>query len=84
MSPVIEKLAQEFSDQIELVKVDADKPENEHLLEQYDIRSIPTLVLAHNDVSYGAAVGQASEDSLRNWINLTMDNFEKRQILEFG
>ncbi len=76
MAPVIEKLAQEFEDQIELVKIDADKPENEVLLRLYDIRSIPTLVLARGDVSYGLSVGQASESSLREWIKITLENVD--------
>ncbi len=84
MSPVIEKLAQEFSDQVELVKVDADKPENEYLLEQYDIRSIPTLVLAHNNTVYGQLTGQQSEAKLRDWLHYGLDEFEHHLILQNG
>lgn len=84
MAPTIEKLSQEFSNQIDLVKVNADKPENEDLLRQYDIRSIPTLVLAHNNVTYGILVGQQSESALRDWLNHGSDEFEKHLILQLG
>jgi thioredoxin-like negative regulator of GroEL len=68
MAPVIDKLVQEFEDQIDLVKVNADLDTNEDLLAEYDVRSIPTLVLLKGKQIVWAAVGQKSEAELRNLI----------------
>ena len=69
MAPVIDKLAQEFSDQIDLVKVNADLETNEDLLAEYDIRSIPSLVLVDDKKRMiWLAVGEKSEAALRNLI----------------
>lgn len=72
MAPVIEKLAQEFEDQIDLIKVDADKPENEELLNKHDVRSIPTLIMVGEGTvvewELGRKIGQQSEAELRSWI----------------
>jgi thioredoxin-like negative regulator of GroEL len=68
MAPIIDKVVREF-DNLELVKVDADKAENEQLLRDYDIRSIPTLVLLNDDGEIVSAInGTHSEEQLREWI----------------
>jgi thiol-disulfide isomerase/thioredoxin len=71
MAPVIEKVTQELG--INLVKVDADDSENEHLLEHYDIRSIPTFILVEDgdhgsEKTLGTLVGAVSETELSRWI----------------
>lgn len=69
MAPLIEQLAQEFEGQIELVKVDADKPDNEEKLTEYDVRSIPTLVMTdENGKLLSRLVGQKSLAELRTWV----------------
>lgn len=70
MAPILDKLALEFGGQIELVKVDADKPENEELLRQYDVRSIPTLVLLSDQGDVlGKMIGAKSYTELSTWLN---------------
>jgi thioredoxin 1 len=66
MAPVIDKLVQEFEDQVDLVKVNADLDTNEDLLAEYDVRSIPTLVLIQDKKVIWTTVGQKSEAELRN------------------
>lgn len=68
MAPILDKVLKEF-DNLELVKVDADVPENEDLLRDYDVRSIPTLVLVNNDGEIiSALVGAHSKDQLKDWL----------------
>jgi thioredoxin-like negative regulator of GroEL len=77
MAPLIDKVAQEFPD-VELIKVDADLSENEQLLRDYDIRSIPTLVLLNADGEIvGAIAGQHTEEQIRDWLNTSMCKDDK-------
>ncbi len=77
MAPVIEKVVAQY-DNIHLSKVDADQQHNEDLMEQFDIRSIPTLVLLDEaDRVLGALVGQQSEKQLKDWIDGHLNPVEK-------
>jgi thioredoxin 1 len=69
MAPLIEQLVQEFEGQIELVKVDADQAENEAKLTEYDVRSIPTLIMTdENGKALSRLVGQKSLAELKSWV----------------
>jgi thioredoxin-like negative regulator of GroEL len=69
MAPVIEKVVSE-RDNLHLTKIDADQVHNEDVMEQFDIRSIPTLVLLDEaDKVLGTLVGAVSERDLNNWID---------------
>lgn len=65
---MLDKLAQEYSDQIDLIKVNADEEDNFDLLAQYDVKSIPTLVLLKGDAVVSTMVGAQSEAVLRSWV----------------
>lgn len=68
MAPIIKKVSQERG--LLLMKVDADKQENESVLEEFDVRSIPTLILVdRNKKVLGTLVGAVSERDLNNWID---------------
>jgi thiol-disulfide isomerase/thioredoxin len=53
----------EFSD-IEIVEIDVDNSENEELLEEYEIRSIPTLLYFIDNDYIGNTVGNISKDKI--------------------
>jgi thioredoxin-like negative regulator of GroEL len=77
MAPILERVAQDYSEQLELVKVDSDVPANEELLRQYDVMSIPTLVLLNEDREVlGKQVGQKSELALREWLDINIQFVE--------
>jgi thioredoxin-like negative regulator of GroEL len=60
---------QQYSDLIELLKVDADSDSNEPILEQYDVRSIPTFIMETPEGRVlGTVVGEQSETDLINFI----------------
>ncbi len=70
MAPVIEKVLDSYQDQYDLVKVDADNENNEDLLRQYDIRSIPTLIVLNSDGQFvSAKVGELSEAELKAFLD---------------
>jgi thioredoxin-like negative regulator of GroEL len=60
--------------------VDADLPENEELLRDYDIRSIPTLVLLNADGEILSAItGTHTEFQLIEWID---SEIGKKELVE--
>jgi thioredoxin-like negative regulator of GroEL len=65
----------EYGDRIQLVKVDAEIEGNFDLLAQYDVKSIPTLVLlgAEGEV-LDQVVGLQSEPFLRDWFDKHLEN----------
>lgn len=61
-----------------LLKVNADLPENEQLLRDYDVMSIPTLVLLDADgKELSKMVGQQSKIVLREWLE---DNLKEHSV----
>lgn len=69
MAPIIEKVVSE-RDNIHLNKIDADQDHNEDIMIQFDVMSIPTLVLIdESNKVLGTLVGQVSERDLNNWID---------------
>lgn len=77
LSPLLDRLVQEFSDQIDLVKVDADQEGNFDLLAQYNIKSIPTLILLLDNEVMGTIVGIKPEDELRAWLQVHVSFMEQ-------
>jgi thioredoxin-like negative regulator of GroEL len=52
-----------------LVKVEADLDENAALLAEYDVVSLPTIVLKIGDEAWATIVGIKPEAELRKWID---------------
>lgn len=69
MAPILDKIAENRND-IDLVKIDADASQNEEILRDYDIRSIPTLVLLDPEGNLvDQIVGARSERDVNNWLD---------------
>ncbi len=67
---MIERVLDNYQNQYDLVKVDADNLNNEDLLRQYDIRSIPTLIVLDSDGQFvSAKVGELSESELKAFLD---------------
>jgi thioredoxin-like negative regulator of GroEL len=62
-------LAQEYEGRVELIKVEADLPGNEELLEKYGVSSLPTVVLQIGKEVWGTVVGIRPEQELRDWLD---------------
>jgi thioredoxin 1 len=68
VSPVLDKIAEERSDEVKLVKVNID--EEQGLAERYGIASIPTMVLFKNGEPAAAAIGAQPKGAIEQALGL--------------
>jgi thioredoxin 1 len=68
VAPVLEKIAEERKDEIELVKVNID--EEQSLAIKYGIQSIPTIVLFRNGEPAAAAIGARPKGDIERQLGL--------------
>jgi len=66
MAPILRTLAKEFEEQVIFAKVDVEN--NRDLAAQFNIRSIPTLVLIRNGKEWDRLTGVKSRSELRKVI----------------
>ena len=66
VSPVVEELAEDYDGRVKFVKVNID--EGGEIASQYQVYSIPTLVLFNKGSVVAQQVGSASKDSYKNMI----------------
>lgn len=67
VAPILERLAAEYAGKVRIAKVDVDA--NPMLAQQFQIRSIPTLMFVKNGKIVGQAAGAAPEPAIRNVID---------------
>jgi len=67
MEPVLERFSQEMAGKLRIVKVNVD--ENPWISQQYDIRSIPTMMVVENGKIIDRWVGAMPEGPLRSRIS---------------
>lgn len=65
--PTVEKLAEEYKDDVEIVKVNVDK--NADLARQFNVRSIPSLFFLKDGEVLDSLKGFVSEPVLRNKVD---------------
>ena len=68
VSPVLDRIAEERSGEVKLVKVNID--EEQGLAQRYGIYSIPTIVLFKNGEPAAAAVGAQPKQALERQLGL--------------
>jgi thioredoxin 1 len=68
VSPVLDKIAEERSGEVKLVKVNID--EERELAERYGIASIPTIILFKDGEPAAAAVGAQPKGALERSLGL--------------
>ena len=66
LTPVIEKVAQNLENQIDIAKVDID--ENPQISSTYGITSVPTMILFHKGKPVGKLVGFSPADQIESAI----------------
>ncbi len=64
MHPVIEELEREYSGKIEVKKVDVDAPENQELVQQYQVMAMPTFFIEKDGQVVEQLVGAQSKSTL--------------------
>ncbi len=67
VAPILERLAAEYAGRVRIAKVDVDA--NPMLAQQFQIRSIPTLMFVKNGKIVGQSAGAAPEPAIRNVID---------------
>ena len=65
--PTVEKLAAEYQDNVEILKVNVD--EQRELAQHFKVRSIPALFFMKSNQIIDTLKGMASEDTLRKKID---------------
>lgn len=71
IGPVLEELASEFSNKVNVVKVNVD--DNPKTSAQYGIRSIPTLLMIKDGQVRDTVVGLVSKQQLMDVINRSLN-----------
>lgn len=64
VAPIVEEVAQQYSDQVKVVKVNTD--ENPSVASEYGIRSIPTLMIFKDGQRVDMVVGAVPKTTLAN------------------
>ncbi len=67
VSPVMEELASDYEGKIKFVKVNVDEAKD--LANQYNVFSIPTMILLNKGEVISQQVGAASKESYKNMID---------------
>lgn len=75
LDTVLEKMKAQYGDQISFMRVDVDDPENERLIDQYEVSPIPTLVFLNSEgevVTF--SVGYSGEPGVTAGIKKILSN----------
>ena len=70
LGPTLETLAKQYAGKLRVVKINSD--ENRSLSDDFDISSIPTLILFDKGQIKNQHVGAMPLGQLKNWINRTL------------
>ncbi len=71
VSPVVEKLSQEYGGKVDFVKINID--DNDELAKKYNIFSIPTHAIFKNGEIVSQQAGAASKESFKTMINSSLN-----------
>jgi thioredoxin 1 len=66
IAPLVDEIATEYQDRLQVTKLDVDK--NSQTALQYDVMSIPTLLIFKNGDAVDRTVGLKSKADLLAWI----------------
>lgn len=71
VAPIVDELAEEYSEKINFVKVDVDN--NPKIATNYGIRSIPTLLIFKNGAPVSHIVGLRPKGELKQNLDAVLD-----------
>ena len=66
IAPILDELANEMGDQLQIAKLDVDA--NNQMAMQYNVRSIPTLMLFKNGAVEAQHSGMLSKEQLKQFV----------------
>ena len=70
ISPILEEISDEMKDKIKIVKINID--ENPNLPSQYNVQSIPTLIILKKGELIATKIGSSVKSELLSWINTSI------------
>lgn len=68
LAPILEEIANEYSDKIKFTKIDVD--ENQNIGSEHQIANIPTLILFENGKEINRHVGFINKENLLDFLGL--------------
>ena len=74
MSPIIDEIANEVDDRVKICKLNVDESQN--IAIEYNVMSIPTLIIFKNGVMINNIVGLRQKQEILNIINNNIKNNE--------
>jgi len=69
IAPVLDKLAEEYADEIRIAKIEVDEGDNMKIAGKYQVRGFPTLILFQNGEETGRFSGAKPLHFLREFID---------------
>ncbi len=66
IAPILDELSDELSGKVHIVKLNVD--ENPHIMTNYGIRSIPTMIMFQDGAPAATKIGATSKNELKTWI----------------
>lgn len=72
MPSILKKVKEELRDQVRIIKVDVDR--NPNIATQYQIKSIPTVMLFKNGEAKWTGMGVRSADEIKMIVQQELDN----------
>lgn len=72
VSPALEQLAKDFAGEVKLVKVNVD--DSPSISQRFDVRGVPTLLVAQHGEVVARQTGAAPESALRAWLRDALAN----------
>lgn len=66
-SPIIEEVEKEYGSKVKFAKLNTD--DNQEIAAQYNIMSIPTIMLFEKGTVKAMSVGAIPKDSLKKWLD---------------
>lgn len=75
LTPLLEEVAQERSEELELVKINIDQHQN--LATEYGVRGIPHVILFHNGHAVNSFSGALSKHQIDMWLDENLPSEEK-------
>lgn len=70
LTPIIEEFSKDMQGKIKVVKVNVDQ--NPAIASQYDIRTIPTMIVFKNGGAMDTKIGMLPKNKLQEWVETTI------------
>lgn len=67
IAPILDEISTEMAGQVKVVKIDID--ENPQSPSQFNVRSIPTMLIFKDGQLFGTRVGSQPKKAIQDWLN---------------